>query len=266
MKRGPTQLVKRLLAQVGVGLTNHRYLQELQAGERANYSLKFLRGIPESWVVPALRLIEKSHAQFHQDLFVLAALGFKRDGYFVEFGATDGVELNNTLLLEREFGWTGLLAEPARCWHKMLAGNRTAIKDLRCVWTSSGETLTFNEVDYAELSTIEAFSGGDSRKAERKKGRTYEVTSISLLDLLREHRAPETIDYLSIDTEGSELEILSAFDFSAYRFNVISCEHNYSPARERIHALLTRHGYRRCLQHVSDVDDWYVASDVQLPG
>jgi FkbM family methyltransferase len=264
MKRGPAELVKRVLGQWGVGLTNYRYLQELKASEQASYSLKFLQNLPEAWVLPTLKLIERSHGQFHQDLVALAANGFKRDGYFVEFGATNGVDLNNTLLLEREFGWTGILAEPARCWHDGLRASRSCAIETRCVWTSSGETLRFNEVDYAELSTISAFSGGDSRESERKKGRTYDVQTIALVELLQLHQAPSVIDYLSIDTEGSEFDILNAFDFSKYRFRVITCEHNYSPAREKIRKLLAGHGYRSVLSEISLVDDWYVSEDAGL--
>lgn len=47
----------------------------------------------------------------------------------------------------------------------------------------------------------------------RKKGKNYHVETVSLLDLLNEHNAPYEIDYLSIDTEGSEFDILKAFDF-----------------------------------------------------
>ena len=57
-----------------------------------------------------------SYAQIQQDLFILCELNFKRNGFFVEFGATDGIKLSNTYLLEKEFGWTGVLVEPARCY------------------------------------------------------------------------------------------------------------------------------------------------------
>ena len=112
----------------------------------------------------------------------------------------------------------------------------------------------------AELSTIDAFSGSDFLVEQRKDGHTYEVPTISLADLLSKHGAPETIDYLSIDTEGSEFDILSNFDFSKYRISIITCEHNYTPNRERVRELLTRNGFQRVHEHISGVDDWYVNS------
>jgi hypothetical protein len=66
------------------------------------------------------------------------------------------------------------------------------------------------------------------------------------------------IDYLSIDTEGSEYEILANFDFSKHRFRVITCEHNYTQERDKIHTLLTEKGYLRKFEDVSQFDDWYV--------
>jgi len=92
----------------------------------------------------------------------------------------------------------------------------------------------------------------------RKNGRKYEVKTISLNDLLKKYSAPNLIDYLSIDTEGSEFEILNAFDFDTYSIKIITCEHNYSDNREKIFKLLTSKGYERKYVEVSDFEDWYV--------
>ena len=78
------------------------------------------------------------------------------------------------------------------------------------------------------------------------------------MDLLRKYDAPYRIDYLSIDTEGSEYEILKAFDFNAYRISIITCEHNFTDDRQKIYDLLTSQGYKRRYQDLSSVDDWYV--------
>jgi hypothetical protein len=203
-------------------------------------------------------LQSKAKSQLNQDMFVLSELGFKRDGYFVEFGATNGLDLSNTHLLEKEMGWTGILAEPAWIWAGDLLINRKCHITFDCVWSKSGEVLEFNEVDAAELSTIDTFSSVDEHATTRTNGHKHPVNTISLLDLLKKYDAPKVIDYLSIDTEGSEFEILSAFDFDAYQFRVITCEHNYTPMREKIYDLLTSKGYTRKFTNLSRFDDWYV--------
>ena len=62
----------------------------------------------------------KSRSQIFQDLFVLYKLNEKKNGVFLEFGATDGVNLSNSLLLEKHYQWSGLLAEPSTKWHSSL--------------------------------------------------------------------------------------------------------------------------------------------------
>lgn len=203
-------------------------------------------------------MLARSKAQLKQDMFVLAELGFKRDGYFVEFGATNGVDLSNTYLLEKDLGWTGILAEPAKVWHDALIANRTAKISFDCVWSKSNECIEFNEVSDAELSTINTFSNNDGHAKTRETGNKYNVYTTTLLDLLKKYNAPKEIDYLSIDTEGSEFDILNAFDFDAYKIKVITCEHNYTPMREEIYKLLTSKGYTRKYTEFSYFDDWYV--------
>ena len=191
-------------------------------------------------------------------MFALKELNFKRDGYFVEFGATNGKELSNTWMLEKELGWTGIVAEPAKIWHKELVENRTCKISFDCVWSRSDEMVEFNEVSAPELSTIHSFSESDSHKDSRASGNKYNVHTISLMDLLKKYNAPKEIDYLSIDTEGSEFEILSAFDFDAYKIKVITCEHNFTPMRDKILNLLLSKGYVRKYSEFSQFDDWYV--------
>lgn len=201
---------------------------------------------------------KESKAQLGQDILALIENGFKRNGFFVEFGATDGVGLSNTYMLEKEFEWNGILAEPAHMWHAALAKNRKCHIETNCVWSKSDEILSFDMVDEGELSTISAFSGSDSHAKSREKKSTYDVKTISLLDLLKKYNAPAKIDYISIDTEGSEYEILKDFDFSAYRFNLITVEHNYSSTREPLRMLFEAKGYRRIFSSLSQWDDWYV--------
>jgi FkbM family methyltransferase len=202
-------------------------------------------------------LISKSKAQLRQDIFALYSLDFHENGYFVEFGATDGVTLSNTWLLEKEFGYTGVLAEPSHNQRKFIRRSRNANIEEKCVWSVSGDILQFQEC--GDLSTISEFSNKDLHANDRSvAGTTYDVETISLTDMLDKYKAPSLIDYLSIDTEGSEYKILAAHDFSRYMFKVITCEHNYTPARHKIHELLISKGYTRKFENVSKFDDWYI--------
>lgn len=207
---------------------------------------------------------DKSKAQLYQDLFVLLMTDEKKSGYFVEFGATNGEWLSNSYLLEKAFDWNGILAEPGRDWHDDLRKNRHCTIDTRCVWTESGKQLLFNQVKDGEFSTVEAFSSSDKHAETRQNGIRYTVDSISLLDLLQSHSAPHRIDYLSVDTEGSELTILGHFDFSKYDIRIITVEHNFSAARDEIFTLLKERGYTRVLKDFSKWDDWYIKSDADI--
>lgn len=84
-----------------------------------------------------------SHGQFLQDLWVAYETKMRTGGFFVEFGATDGIKFSNTRALETRLGWSGILAEPARICYPALRRNRACFIDDRCVWTTSGETLMF---------------------------------------------------------------------------------------------------------------------------
>jgi FkbM family methyltransferase len=258
MKQMLRDFIERFLRKLNIGIIRYDKLQKLLYSRNSVHDIDFLLAFPDDQASDLLRLLKKSKAQLRQDLFVLFELSFKRDGFFVEFGATNGIDLSNTYLLEKEFNWKGILAEPAKCWHNDLKANRSAKIDTDCVWNESNSILSFNEAEEADLSTVNAFSSVDSHKHNRRRGSKYEVKTISLLDLLVKHRAPKQIDFLSIDTEGSEYEILKNFNFNDYLIKIIVCEHNFTPMREKIFILLSEAGYVRKYEKISRMDDWYV--------
>lgn len=207
-------------------------------------------------LAPAAALASRSVSQLGQDLWVLEKTQHKRGGYFVEFGATDGVALNNTLLLETEFGWTGLCAEPNPKFLADLRRNRRCIVSDACIGPRTGDTVEFIFADV--YGGIAEYANADShaakRDAYRAEGKVARLTTISLEDFLLQHGAPQDIDYLSIDTEGSEYDILAGFPFDRWRIRLITVEHNFTPLRARIHALLSPLGYIRT---EAQFDDWY---------
>lgn len=204
-------------------------------------------------------LVENLVSQLGQDIFALIVAEGKRSGFFVEFGAGDGVSLSNTYLLERQYGWHGILGEPNPQYEANLQAKRRAQIDTRCVWSESNRTVKLKQAGY--LTSIEPFVTSDHHAKARvgAPGGWFAATTISLVDLLNEHCAPHCIDFLSIDTEGSELEILSAFPWGdRYEFRAIAVEHNYAENRSQIAKLLLNHGYIQVGTDVSKHDDWFV--------
>lgn len=199
-----------------------------------------------------------AHGQLQQDIFALILSGFKRGGYFVEFGATNGVDLSNSYLLEKSYGWSGILAEPGRNWHAALHQNRSCIIDTSCVWRKTGEVMPFLEASEGEYSTLAPFAKRDYHAHRRTDPKTYDVDTITLTDLLARHKAPAYIDFLSIDTEGSEFVILEQFDYTAHQFGLITVEHNFSGTRDPIRQLMQRKGYKLAFENLSKWDDWYI--------
>jgi FkbM family methyltransferase len=258
--------VKYFFRKLGIGITSYANFVNLEkkTSDRSLQDLEFIRALGPTNYESIISLLPESRSQLRQDLFVFTeAKRAKKEkgGYFVEFGAANGIDYSNTYLLETKFSWTGILAEPGKVWEKELKENRpnSSIETL-CVWSDSKSSLIFNETETAELSTVASFSNIDGHGFRRLRGKKYEVQTISLYDLLIKHQAPKFIDYLSVDTEGSEYEILKSFNFDEFSFRIITVEHNYTPQRELIFELLTNNGYKRKYENVSEFEDWYVKS------
>jgi FkbM family methyltransferase len=252
------RIIKNILGSLGYTLVKNDSLIIYKNAIHSLDDINFLSSLSEHELIKAVPLLKKSRAQLRQDIFVLFENNMKCNGFFVEFGATDGVQLSNTHMLEKEFSWKGILAEPGRMWHEALIRNRSSKIDFSCVWRETGLELSFVETEIPELSTVKALADRDYHSNSRIIDNEYTVMTKSLHDLLDEYDAPKQIDYLSIDTEGSEFGILNAFDFDKYDIKVITCEHNYSDDREKIFNLLTSNGYRRVRENISKFDDWYV--------
>jgi FkbM family methyltransferase len=211
----------------------------------------------EAFLAFARNLLPHSYSQRFQDIWALWETGFGRQGYFVEFGALNGKDFSNTYLLE-QLGWSGVVAEPHPAYAAAVRQNRTCTISTKCVFDATGETVTFHAVQgRPALSSIAGFGTEDARSHLRERYIAHDVETVTLGDLLAESGAPKEIDFLSIDTEGSELRILNAFDFDSYRIACISVEHN-DHQREALHTLLTSKGYRRKWEDLSGHDDWYV--------
>ena len=203
-----------------------------------------------------------SHSQLGQDLEVLKVYNEKQNGFFVEIGASDGVEMSNTYLLETKYNWKGICCEPIPNRFKKLVANRPNSKCFhQAVYNQSGLTLTFDIANnYDLLSGISEHIDSHKSTVDANK-HSFQVETISLLDVLDRANAPSFIEYMSLDTEGSELEILKQFDFGKYTFGLIDVEHNFvEPRRTQIKNLLLSNGY--IYKGENNWDDMYKHSSI----
>jgi FkbM family methyltransferase len=211
---------------------------------------------------------KKFTSQIGQDKWVLQKTNFKRGGFFLEIGSADGLYLSNTYILEKKFGWKGICVEPANKISE-LKRNRKCVIENSCISSKTGEIVDFQVDD--EISGIKEYFD----KFHERKGQTIKVKTISLKDLFVKHNAPKVIDFFSLDTEGSEYEILKNFPFKDYQLNLITVEHNAHSGkkedierRQKIFDLLTKNGFVReehseFSKKFGDKDggnfeDWYV--------
>ena len=179
-----------------------------------------------------------------QDQWVAEVFKGRRDGYFLDFGAFDGREMSNTLYLERELNWTGICVEPNPTYYPALCAERRAICINAALWSRSREVFSF--VDAHGLSSFQFLTDGDSNAETRSRAttRVIDVDTVTPTELLDRFRAPRTIEYMSLDVEGCELDILSALDLDRYDIRLMTIEHGSDTARQRaIRKHLASFGY-----------------------
>jgi FkbM family methyltransferase len=205
------------------------------------------------------------HSQFGQDAFVADLLSQKRGGVFLDIGANDGVTFSNTLHLEEALGWTGIAVEPHPDVFKKLQASRKCSLFNGCVSDHDG-TLRFLAVSGGanELSTLSAVENASDEHHQALldrmiaqyggEKRVVEVECLTPVSLLKRFGV-NRIDYLSLDTEGCEMQILRSFDFATCPVEVVDVE---SRAGSELFKLMTRNGYHlvRCL----GCDEVYVRS------
>jgi len=169
-------------------------------------------------------------------------------GYFLEIGAWDGMNLSQTLYLEQK-GWNGICVEPFphNFSNRMCMLCNKAIsadgKDREFVWVTTDKD---NGGDVSYLSGFKDTLGTHWTFIQEHCNYTEAtIETITMERLYKEYNLPLYIDFLSVDTEGAEVEIFSNINLDHYRYGVISFEHNLdSNVKGFVGRLLETHGYQ----------------------
>ena len=208
-------------------------------------------------------------SQLYQDMFASFIIGDKFDKTFLEFGATNGIDLSNSYTLEKYLNWKGVLSEPSPQWYDEFKKNRPHTKIIsECVWSESNKDLNFFVSDVGVLSSLEDFKESDkismpgNTKERLKSGKNITVKTISLNDVIEKQFDYKTPSYISVDTEGSEYEILKNFNFKKYRPLVFTVEHNFTELQLKIDELMYLNEYIRVFKSLTTFDAWYITKEV----
>lgn len=175
------------------------------------------------------------YSQFGQDKFLDQKIfKGKNSGFFVEIGADDGIKHSNTYFFEKFRDWKGICIEPRKKSFDKLVKNRSAICENCCISDTTG-TKKFLEIPGHKEQWSGLLEKFDHRQLDKINEiidkevfnkNIIEVECNSLNDIISKHNIKH-IDYLSIDTEGGEIDILKSIDFSKIKIDVISVENNH---------------------------------------
>ena len=203
---------------------------------------------------------ETFYSQYSQDRSLENCIfrGLK-NGIFMDVGAHDGVDLNNTLFFETTHNWSGVNIEPIKDVYDRLVTNRPKCINLNlAVSDTDGKEEFLSHVGYTEmLSGLK--SEYDKRHIERiereqkvmgGKSETIIVETKTIETICDEHNIKH-IHYLSIDVEGGELKVLKSINFRKVFIDVIGFENNYNDKRPE--DLLSGYGYVKLPHHYGDI-------------
>lgn len=196
------------------------------------------------------------HGQELQDCFAHTLLAQRRGGFFLDLAANDAITFSNTRALERDYGWRGLCIEPNPAYHGGLlarrectvvaaaVSNESALVEFEfTMLTRGGADLVANKGYGYHSGVFGHITKPDDRRTGRSRGAAAPRTplwTVPLAQLLEHNAAPRMIDFMSLDVEGHEGVVMSAFPFDTHHVAVLSIEN----ALPKLIAMLLARGYR----------------------
>ena len=226
-----------------------------------------LLGLKEKFILPFKKILfslgfNVFFGNKEQDKWVVEEVfNFKKNGFFVDLAATDGIHENNTFFLEKRLNWKGICIEPNTLFFKNLIKNRNTIFVNKAISSNKKKISFFFNGGIGGIIGKEFDNNFKKRKKlldnPSKKKLIKIISSEKLYNVLKKNKAPKVIDYLSLDVEGAETEVLKNFPFSKYKFLALTIER----PTKRLNKILFKNGYVFVKNH--KVDSFYVHENLK---
>jgi FkbM family methyltransferase len=197
-----------------------------------------------------------SYSQVDQDLWVLKNFNYKKNGFFLDIGAFDGIKFSNSYILEKKFNWTGLLVEA----HPESFSKMKNVRDSVC--------CNYAVDDNTGVVYFDTYCDTGSKISNNG----IEINSITFVDLFKKYDVPNVIDYMSLDIEGNEFKSLTKFPFNDYKCLLITVEHNSyidgGVNKNKIKEILLNNDYELVVEDVKSdgksFEDWYKHKSLEI--
>jgi FkbM family methyltransferase len=203
-----------------------------------------------------------SYAQRFEDLYLMRCFGPRSDGFYIDIGSGHPV-FDNTSFAFYLKGWRGITVEPNPWLAQLSRAVRVRDHHVEALVGAAAGEATFYLVDeFHGLSTMIAAHARAAQTQFGKAARTLTVPVTTLADLCAAH-APPAFDFLKVDVEGAEPDVLLNGDWQRYRPKVVVVEalapYSLAPAWEAWEPFLARHGYRYVL--FDSLNRYYLAEE-----
>lgn len=208
------------------------------------------------------------NSQYKQDEFLETQIfkGYK-NGFFIDVGAHDGVSINNTLYFEKNNNWTGINIEPMKPIYDRLVINRPGNINLNCaVCNTDGQAEFYCNTGYTEMISglKDQYDPRHLQRLEhenKQMGATTDIINVvtKRLETICDEYNIEHVNYLSIDVEGAEFDVIKSIDFDKVFIDVIGFENNYDASSIPIIQYLESKGF--CLIGHKSMDIFMINHD-----
>lgn len=202
------------------------------------------------------------YGQFSTDVLIELYFSNKKNGVCVEVGAANGIRGSNTLFFEK-LGWRTLCIEPNPLYIEEIKKCRKEYVQCAC-GSKNQESIPFTVFDIGEKNIMSSLSSlePDKRLLETH-GHVINSTQIisvnvkTLDEVLDSAKFPTNIDFISIDTEGTELDVLKGLDLNKWNISLLVVENNFEDAN--IKEYLEQQGYYKDARW--KINDFYVKGE-----
>ena len=203
--------------------------------------------------------VVQSHSQYGEDTLLWDYFGQTPTGVCVEVGGFDGVTGSNSLFFE-ERGWQTVVVEPMPRYAEMIRARRPKAKLFNCAAGANRGEVKLTIAHGAEAFSTATPEEHHMDRIQRINARLEEITvPMRTMDDILDEAKVATIDFITIDVEGGEADVLAGIDLERWKPRVVILENNFGPFSLHLHRLMLRRDYHFCRR--TGCNEWYLRGD-----